>query len=268
MTLRRFIFAASLVLVLGGSTSRESHAATGTSLVASNAKTLSLADYADYSHSKFQKSDWDAYVKEGMGAFHAGDYEMAQKNLYKAFNLGCESPLLLFQLALISEFQKSWYSALEYYQMAGAGFKKAHKGHRYAKTFNENYGRALYYSGKKEDALPLLRAAARTTQSFWLLKMLGMMAFDEGDVDNAIVYLERSVSLQNAEVTRDELVTLYLILARLHLNKSERDTGQAYYSKVLQLDPNNAEAKRFMTGIQKSYEQDRMLKLMDQLKDI
>lgn len=226
------------------------------------------ADYTAYLGTKFHSANWDEYVKEGMGAFQAGDYEMAQKNLYKAFNLGCESPLILFQLALINEFNKSWYSALEYYQMAKVGFKKANKNHRYAQTFDENYGRALYYSGKQAEAIPLLKAAARRTQSFWLLKMLGLMAYGEGATDEAIAYFGHAVQLQNPDIPKDELVTAYTILARMYLNKSERDTAAQYYTMALRLDPNHAEAKRFMTGIEKSYEQERMLKMMDQLKDI
>lgn len=54
----------------------------------------------------------------------------------------------------------------------------------------------------------------------------------------------------------------------MYLNKSERDTAAQYYTKAIQLDPNNAEAKRFLTGIEKSYEQERMMRMMDQLKDI
>lgn len=230
--------------------------------------TQASEDYAAYQSSPFVSEKWNDYVKEGMGSFHSGDYDMAQKNLYKAFNLGCESPIVLFQLALINEYQKSFYSALEFYQMAGAGFKKSNQDHRYAKTFNENYGRALYYSGKVDEAMPILLSAAKKSDSFWLLKMLGLIAYSKGDTLNATSYFERAVRVQSPEVTKDELVQMYSLLGRLFLNKGERDGAMRNYTKVIELDPNNKEAKDYVAKIRKTYEQDKMYKTIDNLKDL
>lgn len=230
--------------------------------------TLATSDYADYASSKHARSTYNEYVKEGLGAFHSGDYDMAQKNLYKAFNLGCESPIVLFQLALINEYQKSYYSALEFYQMAKSSFKSSNSGHRYNQNFNENYGRALYFSGKKDEALPLLKASAKKSKSFWLLKMLGMLAYESGDTLNATSYFERAVRIQSPEVTSEELVSIYTLLGRLFLNKSERDGALRNYTKVLELDPANEEAKNYISRIRKTYEQDKMLKMFENIGEM
>lgn len=230
--------------------------------------TLATSDYADYASSKHARGAYNEYVKEGMGAFHSGDYDMAQKNLFKAFNLGCESPIVLFQLALINEYQKSYYSALEFYQMAKSGFKSSNSGHRYNETFNENYGRALYFSGKKDEALPLLKASAKKSKSFWLIKMLGMLAYEAGDTLNATSYFERAVRIQSPEVTKQELVYIYTLLGRLFLNKSERDGALRNYTKVLELDPTNKEAKDYITRIRKTYEQDKMLNMFENIGEM
>jgi tetratricopeptide (TPR) repeat protein len=152
--------------------------------------------------------------------------------------------------------------------MAKNGFKSSNQDHRYNQTFNENYGRALYLSGKKDDALPLLRAAAKKSKSFWLLKMLGMMAFEESDTLNATSYFERAVRVQSPDVTKDELVYIYTLLGRLFLNKSERDGALRNYTKVIELDPTNKEAKDYISKIQKTYEQDKMMKTMENIGEL
>lgn len=225
-------------------------------------------DYNAYLNSRYSNSNWNAYVREGMKAFHEGQFDIAQRNLYKAFNMGCESPLVLFQMALISEYQKSFYSALEYYQMAKANFKKANKGHRYHREFNENYGRALYYSGKVDQALPILKKAAKRTKSFWLLKMVGMLAFEKGDTLTATSYFERAVRIRSSEVTKEELVYIYTLLGRMFANRGERDGALRNYSKVLELDPENGEARKFVSGIRKTYQQDKMMDMLEELKNM
>ncbi len=73
---------------------------------------LAAEDYESYKESKYSAGKWDELVKKGIESFHGGDYESAQGVLYKAFNMGCESPIVLFQLALISEKKQSYYSSL------------------------------------------------------------------------------------------------------------------------------------------------------------
>jgi tetratricopeptide (TPR) repeat protein len=224
-------------------------------------------DLAAYQSSKYASSKWDAHVKAGLEAFHTGNYDVAQNNLYKAFNSGCESPLVLFQLALINEYQKSFYSALEFYQMAKKGFESSHKNHRYHLEFYENYGRALYYSGKIAEALPILSKASKATKSFWLLKLLGMIAYEQGDTLNATSYFERAVRIQSSDVTREELIYIYGLLAKLFLVKGETDGAYRYYVKVLELDPNNQDARAYTKKINNSYQKNSTLQVLEQLKE-
>lgn len=231
------------------------------------AATLADEDYAAYQSSSYHSPKYDTLVKEGIAAFHSEDYDTAHQNLYKAFNLGCESPIVLFQLALLSEYKKSYYSALEFYKLAGEKFKHANGGHRYSQGFTENYGRALYLSGKKDEAIPLLFKAAKNSTRYWLLKMVGMLSFERGDTLNALSYFERAVRVKDPDVTNSEMIYMYTLLARLFANKSEFDGAQRYYRKVTDLDPTNPEANDFINGIRKQQEQGKMHELMEKLKD-
>lgn len=228
---------------------------------------LAGADDQAYQSSKYKSAKWDLHVKEGMKAFHADEFDVAQTELYKAFNLGCESPIVLFQLALINEYKKNYYSALEFYQMAGNKFQHANRDHRYNKTFTENYGRALYMSGKKDQAIPLLFKAAKHSNSYWLLKLVGMISYERGDSLNALSYFERAVRVKTPDVTNSELIYMYTLLAKLFGNKSEFDGAQRYYRKVIDLDPTNSEANNFINGIRKQHEQNKMHEVMEKLKD-
>ncbi|OVE81238.1 hypothetical protein BVY03_04310 [bacterium K02(2017)] len=233
-----------------------------------NDNQLAQQDYDAYLKTKHRSSNWNQMVRTGMEAFHSGNYDIANTSLYKAFNTGCESPIVIFMLALLNEYKSSFYSALEYYQLAKKGFKKTNRKHRFNIHFNENYGRALYYSGKVDKALPLLRKAGKRSKSYWLLKLLGMLSYDQGDALNAVSYLERAVRVRSADVTKNELVYIYNLLGKLFLYQGEKDGALRYYQKALELDPNNHEAKKFLDGIQKNYKSGQMKKLLDKLKDL
>lgn len=220
-------------------------------------------DYQAYASSKHASSNWNSLVKSGMEAYHEGNFDVAQKSLYKAFNAGCESPIVIFMLALLNEHKMAYYSALDYYKMAKKGFRKANKNHRFSKSFDENYGRALFYSGKQDEALPILKRAAKRTKSFWLLKLLGMLSFAQGDTLNAVSYFERAVRVKDSSVTKAELIFIYGLLAKLFLHKGEQAGAIRYYQKVLELDPNNAEARKYKSTIEKQYQQKKMLDMMD-----
>lgn len=224
-------------------------------------------DYTSYLNSSYASGSWNDLVKTGIEQFHADQYDEAQESLYKAFNKGCESPIVIFMLALMSEYKESYYSALEYYKMAEKGCKKGGGNHRYCETFDENYGRALYNSGKKDEALPILKKASKNTKSYWLLKMLGMMAYEQGDGLNAVSYFERAVRLNDPDVNTSELVYVYTLLGKLFLYKGEQDGALRYFQKALELEPNNAEAKKYSSQLQQQYEQQKMLKVMEGLKD-
>jgi len=228
---------------------------------------LAGLDIEEYETSKHASSQWNDLVKQGIEAYHSETYDIAQNMLYKAFNKGCRSPIVVFMLATILEYQQSYYSSLEYYKMAQKGFKKSNKKHRFNRTFNENYGRALYNSGKKQEALPILRKAAKKSKSYWLFKLLGMLSYEQGDTLNALSYLERAVRVKSKEVTKAELIFVYGLLGKLFLHKGEQDGAHRYYQKVIDLDPNNPEAKKFMGVIQKQYQNQKMQEVMEHLKD-
>ncbi len=224
-------------------------------------------DYQAYKATAFANPKWDDAVKAGLEALEANQIDKALQNLNQAFTDGCRSPIVLFDLALIHEYQRSYYSAFQYYDLAREKFKQANTNHRYALTFDENYGRALYDAGRQSEAIPLLQKAAKKTQSFWLLKLVGMIAYDQGDTLNATSYFERAVRIESPEVTPPELVFIYTLLGRIFLNKGERDGSLRYYQKVLEFDAQNREAKFVVSRLQKSYEDDKMKSLLEDLKN-
>ncbi len=229
---------------------------------------LATSDFQAYKSSRFASAKWDNFVQEGIKAFYDGHYDVAQANLNKAFSQGCQSPIVLFQLGLMHEYQRSYYSAFKFYDQARDKFKEANGDHRYNQTFDENYGRALYDSGKVEEAVPMLQKAAKKSKSFWLLKLVGMIAFDQGDTLNATSYFERAVRIQSPEVTPTELVFIYTLLGRIYVNKGEKDGALRYYQKVLEFDPENKEANYVVTRLQKSYEEnDGMKAIYEQISD-
>jgi tetratricopeptide (TPR) repeat protein len=215
------------------------------------AAAMADSDFNAYKKSRYASGKYNDLVKEGIAAYHLGNLEGAHQNLFKAFNLGCESPIVAFMLALVSEASGSYYSAIDFYQLARKGFDVANQDHRFNAMYFENYGRALYYSGRIEQARPVLNKAAKKTKSFWLLKLMGLLAVEKGDTLNAVAYFERAVRINSTDVTKAELVDIYINLARLFTSQNEPEGAKRYYYQVNQLDPNNAEASRYLGGNQK-----------------
>lgn len=210
------------------------------------------SDISDYQASKSANAKWDKAVEEGITAYHDDDYETAWKSLYQAYGKGCRSPIVLFQLALIAEMQENFSQSLDLYREAKKGFSTQNKTHRYASIVDENYARCLYMSGEEDAARELLEKAAKKSKSFWLIKMLGLIAYDRGDALEATAYFERAVRLEGA--TNNELISIYSLLAKLFINKGEQDAALRYYSKVLELDPQNQEAQQFVQGLNRAYQ--------------
>jgi len=215
------------------------------------AAAMANSDFNAYKKSRYASGKYNDLVKEGIAAYHLGNLEGAHQNLFKAFNLGCESPIVAFMLALVSEASGSYYSAIDFYQLARKGFDVANQDHRFNAMYFENYGRALYYSGRIEQARPVLNKAAKKTKSFWLLKLMGLLAVEKGDTLNAVAYFERAVRINSTDVTKAELVDIYINLARLFTSQNEPEGAKRYYYQVNQLDPSNAEASRYLGGNQK-----------------
>lgn len=216
-----------------------------------DAAAMAEADFNAYKKSRYASGKYNDLVKEGIAAYHLGNLEGAHQNLFKAFNLGCESPIVAFMLALVSEASGSYYSAIDFYQLARKGFDVANQDHRFNAMYFENYGRALYYSGRIEQARPVLNKAAKKTKSFWLLKLMGLLAVEKGDTLNAVAYFERAVRINSTDVTKAELVDIYINLARLFTSQNEPEGAKRYYYQVNQLDPSNAEASRYLGSSQK-----------------
>ncbi|MBI2339749.1 MAG: tetratricopeptide repeat protein [Deltaproteobacteria bacterium] len=205
-------------------------------------------DYAAYQKSPFANRMWDSYVQEGFAALDRQDAAGAIEFLRKAVGEGCESPLVYFKLALGYEALGSYYSAIQYYEQAKVQFAKANKDHRYNREFDANYGRALYMMGQTEKALPVLEKAAKTSDSFWLLKLLGDVALSKDDYLTATAYFERALRSNDPDLTGEAQLDMALTLARIYAKQNQTDGAKRYYQKVLEIDPNNQEAKKYLSS--------------------
>lgn len=208
--------------------------------------TYANSDFNDYKKSPFANALWDPFVKEGFEALDRTDLQSSIEFLRKAANSGCKSPLVFFKLALAYEAQGSYYSAIQYYELARESFKQANPDHRYAKQLDENYGRALYLMGKTEKALPILENAAKGSSTPWILNLLGQIYLNQGDALKATVYYERLFQMKDSGLKKNEVLNIYLQLARSYRNKGEKTQAEKYYKKILELDPSHGEAKEYI----------------------
>ncbi|MBI4411159.1 MAG: tetratricopeptide repeat protein [Deltaproteobacteria bacterium] len=205
-------------------------------------------DYKDYKKSPHTSPEWDSFVQEGFQMLDRQDTENTIEFLRKAVGLGCQSPLVYFKLALSYEALGSHYSAVQYYEQAKAQFSKANTDHRYNRTFDENYGRALYMMGQTEKALSHLEKAAKSSESFWLLKLLGDLALSKDDTLTATAYYERALRSNDPDLTAEARLDLVLTLARMYAKQDQKDGAKRYYQKVLEIDPNNQEAQKYLAS--------------------
>ena len=222
-----------------------------------------VADYKDYKKSSHTSPEWDPFVQEGFEALDRQDTQSTIEFLRKAVGLGCQSPLVYFKLGLSYEALGSHYSAVQYYEQAKAQFAKSNTDHRYNRTFDENYGRALDIKEKKKKSLPILEQAAKKSDSFWLLKLLGQMAHSKGDHLSATAYFERALRSADPDLTPEEKIYLTLQLARIYGNRNETDGAKRYYEKVLELDPNNQEARDYLGRFKQDNTYDKIFEILE-----
>ncbi|OGQ06722.1 MAG: hypothetical protein A3G32_05725 [Deltaproteobacteria bacterium RIFCSPLOWO2_12_FULL_40_28] len=202
-------------------------------------------DYEAYQKSPFHSTAWDESVREGFENFDREDLTSTIEFLKRATAAGCESPLVYFKLALSFEGLGSYYSASQHYQMAKQQFKKANKTHRYAISYEENYGRLLWSMGETNKALEVLDRSTRKNAAPWVLKLLGNYYINQGEHLKATSYLERLMRMNNNELSVEEYIDINLKLARLYLSQGQDEAAQRYYQRILEVDPNHAEARHF-----------------------
>ncbi len=212
---------------------------------------FSAEDFTAYKNSTYSKPVFDSFVEEGFNAFDRQDTASAIDFLKKATGSGCTSPIVYFKLALSFEAQGSYYSAIQYYELARDQFALSKEPHRYRDEFDENYGRALYMMGQISKAMPLLEKSAKTTKNFWIFNLLAQEALQQGDYLKAINYLEQGLNLNDPNLTVADRVHFYTQIARIYANKNQESGAMTYYSKVTELDPQNQEAKRYLANNKK-----------------
>lgn len=225
--------------------------------------TYAAIDYGDYLDSPFTNPQWDPFVQEGFEAFDHNDIVTTIEFLRRSITLGCQSPIVLFKLALSYESQGSYYSSIQYYDLAKEQFRKSNSHHRYWKMFNENYGRALYMMGQTDRAIPFLEQAVGQNPSYWIFKLLGQITLARGDVGKAASYYGQASQMDDPANTINEQLDMGLQLARTYKSRNDLETTQKYYEWVLKVDPNNREASDFLRSQKKNDSLEKALQVFE-----
>lgn len=203
-------------------------------------------DYKVYKSTKDSSPKWDHLVEVGFQALDQENTTEAIASLLKATNVGCASPLVYFKLALAYEASQSYYSALQYYELAKEGFEKQKIKHRYRDEFDGHYGRALYNQGNLKKALPYLEKAAQTQNTAWILQLLGQIKAQQGQYLEAAQYFERLLQHHASELSDENKINYNLLLARTYRNEKDKDKAKLYYNRILEIDASNREAQDFI----------------------
>lgn len=228
------------------------------------AESYASQDFKDYQKSSFANPAYDPFVEEGFKALDRQDLDSTIEFLKKAVGLGCQSPVVFFKLALAFEGEGAYYSAIQYYELARDQFQKSKQPHRYRDSFDENYGRALYLMGQTDKAMPYLEKAAQKTKMFWLLKLLGQIALANGDSSKGVAYYEEALALNDPSASGEDILNMYLELARAYLNQNNNAIARKYYEKIISIDPNNSEARNYLKEVQKRETEQRVFEILDQ----
>lgn len=225
-----------------------------------NASIYSEQDMEAYLKSPFNNAKWDPFVKEGFEALDRQDVQTAIEFLRKATTLGCQSPLVFFKMALAYEASGSYYTAVQYYELAREKMALTHPEHRYQKTFDENYGRALYLLGRRDEAVALLEKA--DSSSYWILKLLGNAATERGEPAKAAAYYERVANLPGVNLSPAEQTELFITIARLYRKQDNKESAKGAYRKALATDPANAEAKAYLKEASPGNSIEKMMEIL------
>ncbi len=225
--------------------------------------TYAAIDYNDYLKSPFTNPQWDPFVQEGFEAMDKNDLVTTIEFLRKSITLGCQSPLVLFKLALCYEAQGSYYSSVQYYELSKEQFQKSNSQHRYRKMFNSNYGRALYMMGETDKAFPILEQAAKEDKSYWICKLLGQISLTKGDLDKAVNYYGQAYTMNDPANTATEQLGMLLELARAYKSQNDLASTQKYYETALKLDPTNKEANDFIRSQQKNNSLEKAMQVLE-----
>lgn len=223
-------------------------------------------DFDTYSSSSYSNDLWDPFVEEGFKAFDKGDIIGSLEFLRKAVNMGCHSPLVYFKMALGFETNKSYYSSIQYYELAWEEFKKKPSDHPYYLQFEANYGRALYMMGQVDKAIPVLeKALSKQDDTAWILKLLATYYITKGETEKAAGLYEKLIKVAPKEVNAIEVSNLFTLIARSKLEANLEEEAIAWYKKALSLDGTNAEAKNYLKQKQK---EDSNKKVYDMIENM
>jgi tetratricopeptide (TPR) repeat protein len=211
-----------------------------------NLTTYAAEDFQAYKKSSYTGASYDPFVQEGFQALDKQDLTTAIEFLRKATNLGCQSPVVYFKLALAYEGTGSYYSAVQYYELARDQFSKDKIEHRYRKQLDENYGRALYLLGKKDEAMPILVNSLKNGDNPWALRIVAAYYLEKGDLASASTCYDRYVHASGSDLTPADQLEIYLLLARSYRNLNDTESAKKYYQQIASIDAANKEAADYL----------------------
>ncbi len=225
-------------------------------------------DYQFYRKHGHHSKAWDEYVEQGFAAYDRQDCNEAAKYLKEAISRQAQDALVYFKLAVCSELMDSPYTAMQYYQLAQEKLQTLPAVHHYQKDIFENYGRALFKSGKEEEAMPYLtRAAVVGTPSFALYYMVGSLFGKKNDWNAAVEYFQKALTQDTTQIEPKLLSQVYYEVAKVYFEAKDYQQTSTMIDKALQLDPTNENAVKLKRSVNTGLQQKSMVEMLRNLSD-
>jgi len=207
-------------------------------------------DFAEYQ--KYGNTDikWNEFVKSGLIAFDSGNLGSAEMFLQRAIARGCKDFLVYAKVGLYYEVKSNYKKALDYFKKAEA-LRSQYPKHGLSVLFDEMMGRALFVSGQADAAEPYLEKAAKN-DSFMAVYLLGQLAGERGKPEESITLFSRALSMKRPEGTPKTIDILIMQeLGKAYFTLKKYDESNVWWSKILELDPQNAVAQSYKGNIER-----------------
>jgi Flp pilus assembly protein TadD len=178
-------------------------------------------------------SDLQSMLVEGSQALQRGDNAGAEAAFRRALAAQPQSIEIMNDLAIALARQAKEAEAITIYRQA----LKIRPGDPIT---TRNLGIAYFKAQRYKDALPLLEAFAKSTQSFQAFELTGLTLFALDRYSEAAQYLERA-----SQVQPEDLQTLG-ILAKAYFKAGKYQAVADVFARIMAIDPNSAEAHTMM----------------------
>jgi|GEM_PF-3786282 len=229
--------------------------------------TLSNAsDWDEYQKYGTHGIKWDDYVRAGMGAFDSGNLAASEMFFQRAIARGAGDGLIFAKIGLYYEAQGNYKKALSYLKKAADKLPVQYPRHEYTRLIYEMQGRVLFMLDKKDEAIPFLKKGAGNKENFTSLYLLGQIANEKGETDNAIRYFEKALVSPHPQGLDPRIDVLVMIeLGKAYFNKKDFVSSLAWWNKILEKEPGHPIATSYKAEIEKQKNKEEEKKMLERI---